>query len=56
MIGWGSNIIAQGDQSNYMFNSFGVAAIILGLIITMISFFGCFGAANEKGKHLSQFL
>jgi hypothetical protein len=27
----------------------GTASIVIGVIVTLISFFGCFGAANEKG-------
>ncbi|KAI8806549.1 Tetraspanin family-domain-containing protein [Cladochytrium replicatum] len=33
----------------------GVAAIIIGIIITIVSFLGCFGAANEKGMLLKTY-
>ena len=35
--------------------SIGIAAIVIGLIITIVSFLGCFGAANEKGLMLKTY-
>ncbi|KAJ3114143.1 Leukocyte surface antigen cd53, partial [Nowakowskiella sp. JEL0407] len=32
-----------------------IAAIVIGLIITLVSFLGCFGAANEKGLLLKSY-
>ena len=35
--------------------SIGISAIVIGLIITIVSFLGCFGAANEKGMLLKTY-
>jgi hypothetical protein len=35
--------------------SIGISAIVIGIIITIVSFLGCFGAANEKGMLLKTY-
>ena len=56
MIGGGAYIknSTTSDVIN-MNGGLAVAAIIIGVIITIISFFGCFGAANEKGVLLKTY-
>lgn len=51
LIGGGAYQQSQASQSDVinLTGSISVAAIIIGLFITLVSFLGCFGAANEKG-------
>ena len=57
LIGGGSFIQSQAGSTNIvnLSSTIAVAAIVIGIIITLISFFGCFGAANEKGGLLKTY-
>ncbi|KAI8848752.1 Tetraspanin/Peripherin [Chytridium lagenaria] len=58
LIGGGSYLHAtserQGDLVNWSIAT-AVAAIVIGCFVTVISFLGCFGAANEKGMLLKTY-
>ncbi|KAI8803107.1 Tetraspanin family-domain-containing protein [Cladochytrium replicatum] len=57
MIGGGGYLQSTNgtDDITNMGASVAVAAIIIGIIITIVSFLGCFGAANEKGVLLKTY-
>ncbi len=56
LIGGGGFITSQSSQDILnLSGSIGVSAIIIGLIVTIVSFLGCFGAANEKGLMLKTY-
>lgn len=57
LIGGGSFIVSSqtNDGVLNLSGSVAVAAIVIGLLITIVSFFGCFGAANEKSSLLKTY-
>lgn len=57
LIGGGAIQQSQASQSDVidLTGSISVAAIVIGIIITIVSFLGCFGAANEKGFLLKSY-
>ncbi|KAJ3107533.1 Leukocyte surface antigen cd53 [Phlyctochytrium planicorne] len=58
LIGGGAYLQAtsekQGDLVNWSTTT-AIAAIVIGCFVTVISFLGCFGAANEKGMLLKTY-
>jgi uncharacterized membrane protein len=57
LVGGGSYIEAQRNRDELLnlTGTVAVASIVIGLLITIISFLGCFGAANEKGMLLKTY-
>jgi hypothetical protein len=56
LIGGGGFITSQSSQDILnLSGSIGISAIVIGLIVTIVSFLGCFGAANEKGIMLKSY-
>ncbi|KAI9091012.1 Tetraspanin family-domain-containing protein [Phlyctochytrium arcticum] len=58
LIGGGAYLTSTTGGSNSLLNlgsTVAIAAIIIGIIVTIVSFFGCFGAANEKGMLLKTY-
>jgi hypothetical protein len=55
MAGGGYIISNQANDIIGLSSSIATAAIVIGVIISLISFLGCFGAANEKGMLLKTY-
>ncbi|KAJ3193253.1 hypothetical protein HK101_005152 [Irineochytrium annulatum] len=57
LIGGGSFIEASAAHESLvdLGSTLGVGAIVVGCIVTIVSFLGCFGAANEKGMLLKTY-
>lgn len=55
-MGTGGYIISNGSSDIIgLSSSIAAAAIAIGVIVSIISFLGCFGAANEKGMLLKTY-
>ncbi|KAJ3298898.1 cd63 antigen [Borealophlyctis nickersoniae] len=59
LMGGGAYIKSSSSSSHSdiinLSGTIATSAIIIGIIITIVSFFGCFGAANEKGMLLKTY-
>lgn len=56
LIGAGGYIVARSAEDIVgVTGGIGTAAITIGVIVTVVSFMGCFGAANEKGVLLKTY-
>lgn len=57
LVGGGAFQQSAASQSNVidLTGSLSIAAIVIGIFIALISFIGCFGAANERGFLLKTF-
>ena len=56
-MGGGGYIISNGSGDiTGLTDGVATASIVIGAIVSIISFLGCFGAANEKVLHLSFYL
>ncbi|KAI9011183.1 Tetraspanin/Peripherin [Gaertneriomyces semiglobifer] len=59
LIGGGAYLISSSSSAEEAIVNIGgtlaTAAIVIGVIVTIVSFLGCFGAANEKGMLLKTY-
>jgi hypothetical protein len=55
LIAAGSYLTSNSRDSAFLSTSIAGGAIGVGVVITLISFLGCFGAANEKGIMLKTY-